>query len=122
MNWAKVELLIRKRIIPRETEVLKCDGVERRQVTSNRGDKIGMRTGVTSFQTKAISYEMLCYAFETLQTTGRFDSRAFRSKFSEEYAAAPCRYSMTGGVLVEVGVATLVAGDSEDGCYYLAAK
>lgn len=33
-------------------------------------------------------------------------------RFPDEYKDAPCRYSMTGGVLVEVGIAELVPGDS----------
>jgi hypothetical protein len=76
-----------------------------------------MRTGKR--QSKAITYEMIEYAFDVLQRTGRFDSRDFRSRFAAEYAAAPCRYSMTGGVLVEVGVATIVPGEGDEECHYL---
>ena len=119
LNWSEAERRIRKQVVPGTTAVLKCDGVERRKVTSNRTDRIGMRTGVSTNQTKTISYDMLCHAFETLQATGRFDSEDFRRKFAKKYEAAPCRYSMTGGVLVEVGLAKLVAGRGEDACYYV---
>lgn len=88
-------------------------------VTSNSGQTIGMRTGVATRHTKTISYEMLRHAFDTLQAQGRFDSTDFRARFGAEYRSAPCRYSMTGGVLVEVGVAVLVPADAEEGCHYL---
>jgi hypothetical protein len=78
-----------------------------------------MRTGFQTRHTKAITYEMLQLAFDTLNATGRFDSTAFRKAFDAEYRAAPCRYSMTGGVLVELGVASLVPGTGEEGCHYL---
>lgn len=119
MNWSEAEKKIQARVIAGSTSVLKCDGVERRPVTSNNGKKIGMRTGAMTQNTKAITYEMLRYAFEVLQTKGKYDCRDFGSRFGVEYRAAPCRYSMTGGVLVEIGVATLVLGEGEEGCHYL---
>jgi len=78
-----------------------------------------MRTGATTKHTKAITYRMLRHAFDVLQTNGRFDSGDFRLKFDAEYKSAPCRYSMTGGVLVEIEAATLVPGHGEEGCYYV---
>ena len=77
-----------------------------------------MRTEVATRNTKAITYEMLRHGLELLQKTGRFDSKGFRIKFDDEYVAAPCRFSMTGGVLVEIGVATLSTGKGEEGCWY----
>jgi hypothetical protein len=78
-----------------------------------------MRTGAATKQTKTISYDMLRYAFETLERCGRFDSSDFHSKFAEAYDAAPCRFSMTGGVLVEVGLAEIVRGPSDKTCHYV---
>ena len=120
MNWPEVERIIRTQIVPGTRGILKCDGSERRAVTSNAGDRIGMQTGVNTKQSKAIRYEMIRFAFETLQANGRFDSTDFRGRFDAEYQAAPCRYSMTGGVLVEVGVARLVSGLGESTCHYVA--
>ncbi len=121
MRWSQVEQRIKTHVVVGSTAVLKCDGVERRMVTSNNGQRIGMRTGVATRHTKAISYEMLRHAFDALQAQGKFDSADFRARFGAEYRSAPCRYSMTGGVLVEVGVAILVPGDGEEGCHYLKA-
>jgi hypothetical protein len=78
-----------------------------------------MRTGAATKQTKTISYDMLRHAFETLEECGRFDSGDFRSKFAEAYDAAQCRFSMTGGVLVEVGLAELIPGTGEKACHYV---
>ena len=119
MQWSQVEKRIRSLIVPGSKGVLKCDGTERRLITSNTSKKIGMRTGVKTRNTKAITYEMLEYAFNLLQTKTRFDSSDFRSRFADEYENAPCRYSMTGGVLVEVGVAKIMPSEVDGGCYYL---
>jgi len=121
MDWSEAERRIRRQIVP-ASAVLKCDGIERRKIVSNGTDRITIRTGVSTSQTKTISYEMLKHAFDVLETTGRFDSAAFRRKFQREYAAAPCRYSMTGGVLVEVGVAEIEPGRSEGRCRYIAVE
>jgi hypothetical protein len=40
-------------------------------------------------------------------------------KFAAEYVAAPCRYSMIGGVLVEIGIATLIPSRGDEGYYHL---
>lgn len=57
MQWTQVRQMIRTQIRPGKTAILKCDGIERRPVTSNRAEKIvGMKTGV---QTRApLSLEM----------------------------------------------------------------
>jgi hypothetical protein len=107
MKWSEAEARIRVQIIAGSTAILKCDGIGRRPVTSNTAVTIGMRTGVATQQTKAITYCMLRHAFEVLQTKGRFDSVDFRLEFEKEYIAGPCRYSMTGGILVEIEAATL---------------
>ena len=46
-------------------------------------------------------------AFDTLSVKGSFDSKDFRDLFDDEYHAAPCRFSMTGGILVELDVANI---------------
>jgi hypothetical protein len=116
MQWSGVEQRIRKQIIPGSRGILKCSGMERRSITSNTGEKIGMRTGVRTRATKAITYDMLEYAFGVLQRQGEFTCKDFRSKFPTEYANGPCRYSMTGGALVEVEVAK--RDDRNGECYY----
>jgi|SRR5579864_3432444 len=119
MQWSQVEAKIRANIIPGSKGVLKCDGVGRRPVISNTAKRIGMRTGVNTQNTKAITYEMLEHAFRVLQSRGRYDSSDFRSRFAREYKAAPCRYSMTGGVFVELGIAKIVRNGGEGDCYYI---
>ena len=118
MNWQELEERIQTGIIPRRSRILKADGKGRRLVTSNRGRKIGMRTGIKTTQSKAITYDMIEFAFETLSAKGRFDSTDFRTRFKDEYNAAPCRFSMTGGVLVELGLSNIVPSPNEEACYY----
>lgn len=77
-----------------------------------------MQTGAQTGQAKAITYEMLELAVNALNRKGRFTAADFKERFAAEYRAAPCRYSMTGGVLVAVGVAVLVAGRREGTCEY----
>ena len=78
-----------------------------RLVTSNDGLSIGMRTGEKD--TKAIPYEMVKWAFDTLSNKKSFDSKDFCARFGcAYYKSAPCRFSMTGGVLVELGLANMV--------------
>lgn len=118
-NWSELEKRIEKEIGPNYTCILKCDGVGRRRVISNKNRKIGMQTGSTPNQTKAITYGMLEYAFNTLMSKGHFDSGDFRSQFEAKYKAGPCRFSMTGGVLVELGVADIIPAENEEDCYYI---
>ena len=82
-------------------------------------DTQDVETGVHIAQTKAITYDMIKNAYETLIGRGRFDSSDFREKYQNEYEAGPCRYSMVGGVLVELGVARLMSAGSNRSCYYL---
>jgi len=119
MTWNIIEQELKSRIIPKRTRILKCDGTGRRLVVSNDGVKIGMETGVQTAQTKAITYDMIRNAYETLIGKGRFDSSDFRKNYQSEYAAGQCRYSMVGGVLVELGVARLMSARSNRSCYYL---
>lgn len=118
MNWQELEKRVQTEIRPHRSRILKADGKGRRLVTSNRGRKIGMRTGVKTSQSKAITYDMIKYAFETLSTKGSFDSTDFCACFNDEYDAAPCRFSMTGGILVELDVAKIVPSANEETCHY----
>ena len=108
MTWDELEKRIKAEIRPKESAILKADGDERRPVVSNDGQEIGMRTGRKTDSVHTISYAMIQYALETLAQTGRFDSNDFRRRFASEYKNASCRYTMTGGVLVELRVADRV--------------
>lgn len=119
MTWQEIEHRLHLEIRPGSSSILKADGRERRTVTSNRGRRIGMRTGVTTKQTKAIDYDMIRDAFETLMLRGRFDSADFRRRFRRAYDAAPCRFSMTGGVLVELGLASLEPAERGEEAVYI---
>ncbi|HLB47078.1 MAG TPA: hypothetical protein VJL59_08620 [Anaerolineales bacterium] len=122
MTWKELEKRIQREIRPRKSAILKADGKERRIVTSNKGGKIGMRTGKETNNTKAVTYEMIRFAFDTVSREGRFDSDDFRNGFRDKYNAAPCRFSMTGGVLVELGIADLIPSEDETTCYYTLKK
>ena len=65
-------------------------------VTSNGDQKVAMRTGVKTPQIKAITYDMIRYAFDTLSTKGSFDSMDFRIRFNDEQVMGmmtiPTRY------------------------------
>ena len=78
-----------------------------------------MRTGVNTDQSKTVTYEMIEYAYETLIRTGRFDSANFRARFKDQYAAGPCRFSMTGGILVELGIAEIEPSEDQTTCSYV---
>jgi len=120
MNWQELNQRIRVEIQPGHQGILKCKGNKRRPIISNDGHKIAMRTGVTTNTVHTISYRMIRYAFEKLSKNGTFDSADFRARFRREYQNATCRYSMVGGVLVEMGIAQRhPAGNS---CYYTKRK
>jgi hypothetical protein len=116
MNWQDLEQRIRTEIQPGHRGILKCKGDKRRPIISNDGHKIAMRTGVETNTAHTISYKMIQYAFERLSKNGALNSADFRARFGREYKNATCRYSMVGGVLVEMGVAQRhPIGNS---CYY----
>lgn len=105
MQNAALRIRIQNSIIPGTTKILKADGKSHRLVTSNGEGKIRMRTGVKTNYTKRITYDMIYYALDTLNNRGCFESSDFRKRFSNEYNSAPCRFSMIGGILVELGLA-----------------
>lgn len=106
-------------IRPGQTRILKSNGLGKRVVTSNDGHKIAVRTGVRTRQTKAVTYEMIEFAADELASKGSFTSLDFRRRFDSEYRAAPCRFSVTGGILVELGLAELASGKSASACVYI---
>lgn len=116
MNWSQLRQRIEKQIQPGHRGILKCQGNERRAIVSNDGQKIIMMKGKVTRQSVSISYQMIRDAYDNIMDAKKFDSKDFRSKFPVKYAGAPCRYSMTGGVLVEMGVAVRLK--SGNGCYY----
>lgn len=122
MTWPEAERLIREKVIPGHAAILKCEGSERRPVTANEAGEIRIDCGRAARQIKTITYSMIRHAFEELQLRGGFDSPAFRKKFLKEYKEGTCRYSMTGGVLVEVGLATRVPGPRKGSCHYKATE
>lgn len=105
MNWEDAKRIIFNEIQPGHRGILKCRGNERRPIISNDGHKIVMRTGIRTSNTHSITYSMIRNAFETLIKSGIFSSADFRKDFRKELEIATCRYSMTGGVLVELGIA-----------------
>ncbi len=119
MDWQEIERRLKMEILPGRTYILKADGKQRRRVISNNGHKISMQTGSRRTQTKAITHEMIKHAFDILKEKGRFDSNDFRVRFDKEYLAGQCRFSMTGGVLVELGIADIVPAQSGERCNYI---
>ena len=121
MNWQELRQRIQTEIQPGHRGILKCRGNERRPIISNNGNEIVMRTGVKTGNLHSISYEMIQYAFDKLSKKEHFDSEYFRARFSSEYEDATCRYSMTGGVLVEMGIAQRYP-IGPNSCYYTLSK
>lgn len=116
MKWEELKKQIQTELTPNHRGVLKCKCDERRLIVSNDGEKIVMRTGIKTETSYSITYGMIRYAFEKLARNEVFDSPYFRKRFDKEYKNAPCRYSMTGGVLVAMGVAN--RHPTGRGCYY----
>lgn len=105
MNWDKLEEKIRTEIQPDHRGILKCRGDERRHIVSNRGDEIVMRTGVKTDAAKAITYEMIRFAYNKIVSGEDFDSVSYQQRYPKEYKDGQCRYSIVGGILVEMGEA-----------------
>lgn len=102
MTWQQLENRIRSEIQPNHKGILKCRGDERRPVVSNDGKEITMRTGVKTNSSKSITYEMIKFAFEKIESGEDFDSSYYQKHYPNEYINGPCRYSMVGGILVEM--------------------
>lgn len=116
MKWKELKEQIRTELTPNHRGILKCKCDERRPILSNDGHKIVMNTGINTVTRQNITYEMIRYAFEKLAKKEVFNSAYFRKRFDKEHKNAPCCYSMTGGVLVEMGVAN--RHPTGKGCFY----
>lgn len=64
-----------------------------------------MRTGVRTNNAKSITYEMIKFAFEKITSGEDFDSSYYQKRYFKEYQNGQCRFSMIGGILVEMGEA-----------------
>jgi hypothetical protein len=105
LNWQQLQERIVREIQPNHQGILKCKGDERRAILSNNGDKIVIRTGVETTATKNISFEMIHFAFDKLMKREDFDSAYYRTRFEKEYKDGQCRYSIVGGILIEMDIA-----------------
>jgi hypothetical protein len=104
MNWEEIS----KRIDREVTEGIEVPHTQGgyRPVTQKVGSKIYMRTGVETDAERYTNKEMIKYAFEKIQSGGRFISDDLKSKFPE-YSQGTCVFSMTGGILQLLGIAKL---------------
>jgi len=114
----EMERRIQNEIIPGQTRILKAQGRERRLVISNKDREIRMKTGVKTNASKKITYDMVAFALKTISKRGCFKSEDFRAQFREEYCNGPCKFTMTGGVLVKLGIANREPGKKRGTCYY----
>lgn len=114
MDWEQLRNSIYSEIQPGHRGLLKCQGEKRRAIISNDGNKISIQTGKYS---KTITYEMIQYAFNKIEIDGEFDSKYFRKKYTKEYDIASCRYSMVGGVLVELDLVERIS-NGKNSCIY----
>lgn len=107
-DWDKVKKDIQK-LNSEHDGILKCRGDKRRDIISTDDQGIRIKTGVKSKTTKLIPYDMIKYGFDRLKAGCIFDSPCFH----EEYPGNDCRYSIVGGILVELGLADRIP------CYYV---
>ena len=117
MKWKEIS----KRIDDEITEnikVPKTDG-RTRPVTKIEGTRIYMRTGVTTSNEKYTTKEMLQYAYDMMTSGKQFTSADFKSKFPREYNQGSCVFSMTGGVLVLLGIAECIPNPLGSGFAYV---
>ena len=117
MDWLQLEKKIRAEIQPGHRGILKCRGDERRSIISNRGNEISVRTGVKTDAVKIVTYEMIKFAYERITSGRDFDSDYYKSRYPKEYRDGGCRYSIVGGILVEMGVAERKS-DGANSCVY----
>jgi hypothetical protein len=117
MNWQQLEKKIQAEIQPGHQGILKCRGDARRKIISNRNGKIAIKTGVKTDATKSVTFEMIKFAYEKILSDETFDSSYFQTKYSKEYSNGQCRYSIVGGILVELGEAERIPFGANS-CYY----
>ncbi len=118
-DWEEVAERIQIELTPEHHGILKCQGEDRRKIVSNDGQTIKMYTGKNNTKPpKPITYEMIKYAFDRLKAGRVFDSPYFQKQYRKEYKSGPCRYSMVGGVLVELKLADRHPAPHRS-CYYV---
>ena len=105
MTWQQLKKRIQTEIQPNHQGILKCRDDERRSIVSNDGNKIRIRTGVKTDAAKSITYDMIKFAYEKISSGEDFDSACYQNRYPNEYNNGPCRYSIVGGILVEMGEA-----------------
>ena len=117
MTWQELEERIRSEIQPGHQGILKCRGNDRRSIVANNGNKIIIRTGVKTNKSKSITYEMIKYAYDKIASGEDFNSAYYQIRYSKEYLDGPCRYSVIGGILVEMGEAERIPSGNNS-CIY----
>ncbi len=105
MTWQQLKERILTEIQPSHQGILKCRGDKRRSIVSNDGNKILIKTGVKPNTAKPITYEMIKFAYDKISSGEDFDSAYYQNRYANEYHNGPCRYSIVGGILVEMAEA-----------------
>ncbi len=118
-DWKEVEKRIKSKLTPQHRGILTYHGNARRKIVSNDGQIIRMWTGKNNTKPiKPITYQMIKYAFDRLRGGCIFNSPYFRLSYEREYRNGSCRYSMVGGILVELKLATRHRIGKKS-CYYV---
>ncbi|MBM3150789.1 MAG: hypothetical protein FJZ96_01065 [Chloroflexi bacterium] len=117
MTWQQLEKRIRSEIQPGHRGILKCRGNDRRSIIANNGNEISIRTGVKTDNAKSVTYEMIKYAYDIITCGKIFDSTYYQNRYSKEYRDGQCRYSIVGGILVEMGEAERIPSGTNS-CLY----
>jgi len=92
---------------------------EFRKVTRRVENRIYMRTGVKTEAEKYTTKEMIQYAYTIMSQGGEFTSEKLIARFPNEYSNGSCVFSMTGGILVLLGVARCIKNPSGRGVAYV---
>ena len=77
-----------------------------RPITRIFDNRIYMRTGVKTQHEKYVTWDMILFAYEHLPTG--FDSEMLANQFPQEFSQGTCVFSMTGGLLVALGLARCI--------------
>src|SRR6266571_6920405 len=108
-RWDDVLQRIKKEIVP-GTKIPKTDGTCR-QVTKVKGERIFMQVGRETSQEKYTTIPMIYFLYQRLMAGERVDGAQLTREFEEEVRQGPCVFSMTGGILVRLGLATCEKAD-----------
>jgi len=112
ISWKEISKRIDGEINP-GTKIPDTRG-NNREVTKKVGSRIYMRTGVKTNNEKHITKEMVQYAYDIIKNGGVFTRGKLEKTFPKEYKQGGCVFSMTGGILVKLGVAKY---NSKNHCY-----